>query len=216
MMAHKRRYKEHVLDDLRQPSKATKYRRITESENYFKCRDRGSYKKYLNCPSSHKEKRRVSTELSQNAPHEGPLTESASSQTAGLQHEQDTQNNKSSEPDSEAAWRQSHLVQVMELPSTSDQDRPWTHISGDQPDIKMLTELQDISWTQPEENKSVPTADQHEPNKKVWQDISWTQPEENMSFPTPDQQEPNEKVSSFYFCMFSIQHVSFAIGYFLQ
>lgn len=32
MMAHKRRYKEHVLDDLRQPSKATKYRRITESE----------------------------------------------------------------------------------------------------------------------------------------------------------------------------------------
>lgn len=91
MMAHKRRYKEHVLDDLRQPSKATKYRRITESEvkkkknsarfndnvlllflrltvhcllqNYFKCRDRGSYKKYLNCPSSHKEKRRVSTEV---------------------------------------------------------------------------------------------------------------------------------------------------------
>lgn len=46
--------------------------------------------------------------------------------------------------DSEAAWRQSHLVQVMELPSTSDQDRPWTHISGDQPDIKMLTELQVI------------------------------------------------------------------------
>lgn len=48
------------------------------------------------------------------------------------------------QPDSEAAWRQSHLVQVMELPSTSDQDRPWTHISGDQPDIKMLTELQVI------------------------------------------------------------------------
>lgn len=48
------------------------------------------------------------------------------------------------QPDSEAAWRQSHSVQVMELPSTSEQGSPWTHISGDQQDIQMLTELQVI------------------------------------------------------------------------
>lgn len=38
----------------------------------------------------------------------------------------------------------------------------------------------------------------------VWQDISWTQPEENKSVPTADQHEPNKKVNSFYYCIFSL------------
>lgn len=46
------------------------------------------------------------------------------------------------QPASEGASRQSQSVEVMELPSTSDQGSTFTEISGDQQDVQMQTDVQ--------------------------------------------------------------------------
>ncbi|XP_073677306.1 uncharacterized protein [Garra rufa] len=116
------------------------------------------------------------------------------------------------EPTSEEPSGQAHSVQVMELPSTSEQDSTFLEISGDQRDEQMQTEVQPASEGPRRQAHSVQVMelpstseqdstfleinnDQHDVQMQPEvQEISKRQPEENISVTAADLPEvTNEK-----------------------
>ncbi|KAK7891488.1 hypothetical protein WMY93_023451 [Mugilogobius chulae] len=166
-MAPKRHYKEYLLNESSQPSKATKCRRLAnEKENTLNCR--GKYKKYLSasCTTNNREVLKK-IPLSNNGqrtysleeyPGDTPTTNKQNiPMRALLQKEQ--------APVGEGVSRKTHSV--LELPPS-----PYSHCTsqfcGDRQDMQIRPEAQDMLEKQPGCNVPATPPDQQEtPNQQV-------------------------------------------------
>ncbi|XP_076851814.1 uncharacterized protein LOC143508558 [Brachyhypopomus gauderio] len=194
-MASKRQYKEYLLDESKQPSRATKHRRIAkEKENTSYSRE--NYKKYLYCATSDTNtKRKVLEEIPLSFNGEEKSSLEAYSKlipTCDMQNVPDeepfTEEGASSQPYDESIIRKHHVNSAGEEQQQETPNKSSSELARDEECRQSHSVLELPQTAYPDSTFTYARGDQQDMQTEV-QELYETQPEHIDSATTFDQQE---------------------------